>query len=140
MGVAWKGMLLAQNPSGSWISSMFGRRWRHRFVIARAALCAVAVLTQTTIVPVAHALHIDSSRAPAAAGLHRDAGGAAAHDAATCALCATLTQCRADRAPVGWHAPALLPVPGAPAVVSVLVIAGAARTASGPRAPPILSA
>lgn len=120
---------------------MFGSvRWRRRFVIARAVLCAVALVSQATLVPVAHALHADASRAHAAAGLHRDAGGAAAHDAATCALCATLAQCRADRAPVAWRAPVLLQVPGAAAVVSLLVIPAAARTASGPRAPPNLSA
>jgi hypothetical protein len=117
---------------------MFGRVLR-RFVIARAALCGVAVLAQATV-PVAHAIHIASSHQHTAAGVHHEAGRTPGHDAASCVLCAKLAHCRADRMPPGWSGPVLHAVPGAPDIDAPVILPAAALSASGPRAPPALSA
>jgi hypothetical protein len=112
--------------------------------LARALLCVVALLIQTTVLPLAHAAHVGSgSRVSAVAQRAATAGPArvaAAHDTATCLLCATLAHGRAASVPVAGIALALHAALGAPLVTMAVVPDIATRAAHGPRAPPALSA
>ena len=113
-------------------------------MVARGLLCVAALLIQTTVLPLAHAVHAGSaSRVGAAAQRAATVDTpriAPAHDAATCLLCTTLAHGRAGSVPVARVALALHPALDAPLVTAAVVYAIAARSTCGPRAPPALSA
>ena len=117
--------------------------------MARAVLCAVALLLQALVLPLAHAQHVSALRpAGAVFAAGHDNGPAvirpstarpAAHDAATCSLCATMAHGRTGTLsmPLGarlGHGAVLVPPPAA-----LLVRACGLRLTSAPRAPPSLS-
>ena len=117
-----------------------------RFI--QAVVCAVALIAQTTVLPLAHARHTASTdghaRLAAAShagdGVHRADTASPAHNPASCQLCATAAHARAGIVPVQVDAPAprdvAAPLPDARAYAADPLTLGA----TAPRAPPILSA
>lgn len=112
------------------------------FVIARVAVCVAALLSQATLLPLAHAGHAAGTRAAAerlsvpgdAPALHSSA--TPIHDAASCIVCTAFANSRTG-ALVQAESAAAGPVDLAIVRLSTAVWVGtAAPTAASPRAPP----
>lgn len=126
---------------------------RHRHIrvgVARALICALALVAQSTLLPLLHGLHGGAARLEHALafahaggavepGLHDDGCvPAPSHDAATCALCATLAGSGTALAPdaVRIAAPSELTAPdSAPRAVFG---PAPSRHQATPRGPPAL--
>ena len=90
-------------------------RARRRLDLGRTALCVVALLLQTTLLPLAHALHVGASSRDGIASVGHDATNVAkparilraaavppGHDASTCQVCAALAHARTTSAPLAY--------------------------------------
>jgi hypothetical protein len=125
---------------------------RLRCSTAHSLLCALALLVQATVLPLAHSRHaggageahgvarVSASGAAAAPVLHDARPAAAPHDAASCPLCATVAHAR-----IGVAAPTCSAPLGAlpPWLLHGAAVALGDRlplAAGGPRAPPFFSA
>lgn len=115
-----------------------------RSIATRGVAAAIALLLQAVALPTLHAQHGAAARAPLlcahhheAAHLHQpDADHAAPHDAAACAVCATLAHGQAGVVAAPAVALRRLPQTWRPLTPATVAVAAPARGPGAPRGPP----
>jgi hypothetical protein len=142
--------LRRRSPFGTASMGMSGQARRRPLAIARVAVCLAALLSQGTLLPLAHTAHElsaatdDGASRGAASGatetVRRRSPASPTHDASRCLLCAAFAHSRSGIVSLGVGAPAPFSAPEVLAILTAVWSGTASPAVARPRAPPSLAA